>query len=101
MNPTPADIAAGVYWTLADFPEAPTGKDLRDLMTKAVEADRAQLLGSVEIARDAINATYQAAEGYSNDEEIESLQEVRDYFEGIVVSVGGAWDFEPTEEDED
>jgi len=39
---TPAQVAQDLYWTLSDFPVNPKGSDLRDLMTKAIEADRAQ-----------------------------------------------------------
>ena len=39
---TPQEIAADVYWTISEFPQIPTGADLRRLMIRAIEADRAQ-----------------------------------------------------------
>ncbi|MEV5068908.1 hypothetical protein MRBLMI12_000464 [Microbacterium sp. LMI12-1-1.1] len=61
-------------------------------IVRAIEADRAQLVGNIATARLAVNVTYDAAEGGSNDREIEVLQEVRDWFEGIVQAVGGEWE---------
>lgn len=41
---TPEQIAADVYWTLADdaLPDSPNGDDYRSIMIAAIEADRAQ-----------------------------------------------------------
>ncbi|MFF2388910.1 hypothetical protein [Agromyces sp. NPDC058104] len=41
---TPEQIVDDVYWTLSGFPTEPSGPDLRALMVRAIEADRAQRL---------------------------------------------------------
>ena len=41
---TPEQIAADVYWTLADdaLPDSPNGDDYRSIMIATIEADREQ-----------------------------------------------------------
>lgn len=69
--------------------------ELADMLAAAIEADRAQLVGELPAARHAIDLTYDAADGDSNDSEIELLQAVRDNFQQIVEAVGGEWEHEP------
>lgn len=90
---TPDQIAADTigHWLLDTTDE----RTVKELVAQAIEADRAQLVGELSAARHAIDLTYDAAYGDSNDSEIELLQAVRDNFQVIVEAVGGEWDHEP------
>ena len=95
---TPDQIADEFVDTITwpyDERHAISATELADMLAAAIEADRAQLVGELSAARHAIDLTHDAAEGDSNDSEIELLQAVRDNFQAIVEAVGGEWDHEP------
>lgn len=56
---TPEQVANDVYQTVSDFPTEPKGSDLRALMVRAIEADRAQHFALPE----ALSGVIQPTEG--------------------------------------
>ncbi len=83
---TPQQIASERLDALAQF--IPLDADAIAFWTTqiiaAIDDDRTQRTADLTLAKSAITASYDAADGDSNDEEIQILQECRDELEHIV-----------------
>ena len=100
---TPEQIAADVYWTLADdaLPDSPNGDDYRSIMIAAIEADRAQRQPEIYIVqndvgdvvgvfRDADEATAAYQDGYSIIQE--TVWEPGEYAEQRIRTLTASWE---------
>lgn len=67
---TPEQVAADVYWTLADdaLPDSPNGDDYRSIMIAAIEADRAQRADLLKREADTLGFYYRNAEDMTSPE---------------------------------